>query len=127
MDKSLNLLIQLKTRFDPKLSSLDNLHYEKIGKETRCIEDEISFEIPQSWSWVRLGNYIKYDIGKTPPRKQEEFWVDAKYPWITIADMIADKKIYSTKDEINSLALITHFKGELVPIGTLIMSFRLTV
>ena len=109
------------------MSSLDNLHYEKIGKETRCIEDEISFEIPQSWSWVRLGNYIKYDIGKTPPRKQEEFWVDAKYPWITIADMIADKKIYSTKDEINSLALRTHFKGELVPIGTLIMSFKLTV
>ena len=105
----------------------DNLHYEKIGKETRCIEDGISFEIPQSWSWVRLGNYIKYDIGKTPPRKQEEFWVDAKYPWITIADMIADKKIYSTKDEINSLALRTHFKGELVPIGTLIMSFKLTV
>ena len=76
---------------------------------------------------MRLGNYIKYDIGKTPPRKQEEFWVDAKYPWITIADMIADEKIYSTKDEINSLALKTHFKDKLVPIGTLIMSFKLTV
>ena len=76
---------------------------------------------------MRLGNYIKYDIGKTPPRKQEEFWVDAKYPWITIADMIADEKIYSTKDEINSLALRTHFKDKLVPIGTLIMSFKLTV
>ena len=105
----------------------DNLHYEKIGRETRCIEDEIPFEIPQNWSWVRLRNYIKYDIGKTPPRKEEEFWVDAKYPWITIADMIADKKIYSTKDEINSLALRTHFKDKLVPIGTLIMSFKLTV
>ena len=49
MDKSLNLLIQLKIRFDPKLSSLDNLHYEKIGRETRCIEDEIPFEIPKNF------------------------------------------------------------------------------
>ena len=105
----------------------DNSPYEKIGKETHCIEDEIPFEIPSSWTWIRLGNYIKYDIGKTPPRKEEEFWVDAKYPWITIADMVADGKTYSTKDEINGLALKTHFKNKLVPIGTLIMSFKLTV
>ena len=105
----------------------DNSSYEKIGKETRCIADEIPFEIPSSWAWIRLGNYIKYDIGKTPPRKEEEFWVDAKYPWITIADMVADGKIYFTKDKINSLALKTQFKDKLIPAGTLIMSFKLTV
>ncbi|WP_181001646.1 restriction endonuclease subunit S, partial [Campylobacter concisus] len=33
----------------------DNSPYEKIGRETRCIADEILFEIPQSWAWVRLG------------------------------------------------------------------------
>ena len=37
----------------------DNSPYEKIGKETRCIEDEIPFEIPQNWSWVRLGEIAK--------------------------------------------------------------------
>ena len=37
----------------------DNLHYEKIGEETRCIEDEIPFEIPSSWTWVRLGKIAK--------------------------------------------------------------------
>ena len=105
----------------------DNSPYEKIGKETHCIADEIPFEIPSSWAWIRLGNYIKYDIGKTPPRKEEEFWVDAKYPWITIADMVADGKIYLTKDKINSLALKTQFKDKLIPAGTLIMSFKLTV
>ena len=26
----------------------DNLHYEQIGKEVRCIEDELPFEIPDS-------------------------------------------------------------------------------
>ena len=31
----------------------DNRHYEKIGKTVQCIEDEIPFEIPESWSWAR--------------------------------------------------------------------------
>lgn len=38
----------------------DNSPYEKIGRETRCIADEIPFEIPQNWSWVRLGKFAKF-------------------------------------------------------------------
>ena len=40
----------------------DNSPYEKIGKETHCIADEIPFEIPSSWAWVRLGE-ISYIVG----------------------------------------------------------------
>ena len=29
----------------------DNSHYEKIGSEERCIDDEIPFDIPDSWEW----------------------------------------------------------------------------
>ena len=32
----------------------DNRYYEQIGKTVQCIEDEIPFEIPKSWEWVRL-------------------------------------------------------------------------
>ena len=35
----------------------DNKYYEKIGSQVACIDDEIPFEIPSSWSWIRLGNY----------------------------------------------------------------------
>ena len=38
----------------------DNSHYEKIGSEERCIDDEIPFDIPDSWKWVRLGNISNY-------------------------------------------------------------------
>ena len=41
----------------------DNLHYEKIGRETRCIEDEIPFEIPKNWSWVRLREIFTISSG----------------------------------------------------------------
>ena len=33
-----------------------NLHYEKIGDEVKCIEDEIPFEIPDSWEWARASS-----------------------------------------------------------------------
>lgn len=32
----------------------DNLFYETVGTTTTCIQDEIPFDIPDSWEWVRL-------------------------------------------------------------------------
>ena len=37
----------------------DNLHYEQIGKEVKCIEDELPFEIPDSWEWVRFNTLCR--------------------------------------------------------------------
>ena len=37
----------------------DNRYYEKIGKETKDITDELPFEIPESWEWIRINNYVK--------------------------------------------------------------------
>ena len=32
----------------------DNTPYEKIGGEVRSLADEVPFDIPDSWEWVRL-------------------------------------------------------------------------
>ena len=44
--------------------TLHNLHYEQIGKEVRCIEDELPFEIPDSWEWIKLGYISTYEQTK---------------------------------------------------------------
>ena len=35
-----------------------------MGKTVRCIDDKISFEIPDSWSWSRLGEIFQHNTGK---------------------------------------------------------------
>ena len=34
----------------------DNSHYEKLDGIERCIDDEIPFEIPDTWAWIRMGS-----------------------------------------------------------------------
>ena len=44
----------------------DNLPYEKVGKnEPVCIEDEVPFDIPESWEWVTLKQIAVTALGKT--------------------------------------------------------------
>ena len=37
----------------------DNKYYEQNGKEVICIDEEIPFEIPVSWRWVRVKDVVK--------------------------------------------------------------------
>ena len=43
----------------------DNRYYEKIGKKIVCIEDEVPFEIPNSWVWARLGTIVDFSKSQT--------------------------------------------------------------
>lgn len=52
----------------------DNKYYEKIGNETICIDEEIPFEIPHNWSWVRLANLVQIN-----PKNQEPDNVSAAF------------------------------------------------
>ena len=62
----------------------DNSHYEKLGKTEVCIDDEIPFEIPDSWEWVRLNTLCKSiaDGDHQPPPQ-----VPAGIPFLVISDV----------------------------------------
>ena len=46
----------------------DNKYYEKVGSEINCIDDEIPFEIPSSWCWVRHNELFDISGGSQPPK-----------------------------------------------------------
>ena len=71
----------------------DNLPYEKVGKnEPVCIADEVPFEIPESWEWVRLGNVIELQSGQdmTPDKYNSR---GDGIPYITGASNIENGKV----------------------------------
>ena len=82
----------------------DNLHYEKFSDGTvKCIEDEIPFELPDNWEWVRLGSICPYGDNKAIPSDSisESSWI------LDLEDIEKDIgliKHYATKTERNSVS-----------------------
>ena len=54
----------------------DNKYYEKIGKNVTCIDEEIPFEIPKNWRWVRVRDLGLTETGTTPPKSNPNFFGD---------------------------------------------------
>ena len=85
--------------------SYHNRHYEKIGLETKDITDEIPFEIPNNWVWVRLGNIVNYGETKavTYSECDKNLWIldlediEKDSSKILCKNRIKDKPFKSTK------------------------------
>ena len=104
----------------------DNKYFEKKGEEVICIDEEIPFDIPDSWEWVRLVCISKFSIGKTPERSNSRYWENGVYPWVSISDMKPNEYIHSTREKVSQDAVDKCF-GDISPKGSLLMSFKLTI
>ena len=108
-----------KDKHESAIFRRDNSHYEKRGSEEVCIDDEIPFEIPESWAWARLSSFGVFSSGKTPSMSNPQFW-NGNVPWVTSKDMkrpvITDSEMH-----ISELAAATM---QLYPAGTLLLVAR---
>ena len=80
-----------------------NTPYEKIGDEVRSLADEVPFDIPDSWEWVRLGNIGDWGAGATPSRTNPEYY-GGNIPWLKTGDL-TDSYIDAIPETITELAL----------------------
>ena len=56
-----------KDKHESVIFRRDNSYYERLDGVERCIDDEIPFEIPKSWEWIRLGTgLINRDSERIP-------------------------------------------------------------
>ena len=79
----------------------DNLHYEKFADgNVKCIEDEIPFELPEGWQWVRLGCLAQYKKGPFGSSITKAMFVP---------DNPGAVKVYEQKNAINKDASLGNY------------------
>ena len=94
----------------------------KIKKEKtlpEITEDEIPFEIPETWKWVRIGNIGSWASGATPARSNSEYY-GGNIPWLKTGDL-NDKFITKIPEHITQLAF-EKTSVRLNPIGSVLIA-----
>lgn len=77
---------------------------------------------------VLLGDICDIKIGRTPPRKQPQWFSESHgIKWVSIKDMGNTGKYISQTSEFLTVDAIKKFNIPIIPAGTLLMSFKLTV
>lgn len=122
-------LIREKKIKKPKSSSRierrDGHFYESVdGSTPVCIDDELPFEIPDSWEWVRLSSMGTIVGGGTPSTSDPSLW-DGGVPWITPADMrdLRGKYVSHGSKYISPKGVLKSSAKELPP-GSVVFSSR---
>ena len=98
----------------------DNSYYEKFlaTGEVKCIDEEIPFEIPTTWEWVRLNSYsdVRDGTHDTP------HYVTCGYPLVTSKDFISGKFDFSKTKYIDEQTFVEINKRSNVQIGDILFS-----
>ncbi|MGL5692887.1 MAG: restriction endonuclease subunit S [Peptostreptococcaceae bacterium] len=95
---------------------------QKIFNRELRFKDDDGRDYPE-WKVTTVENIADLEKGFTPDTKSEKNWI-GNIPWLSIADMKQGKYITDVSKHISGDAL---GKKKLVPKGTLIMSFKLTL
>ncbi len=80
---------------------------------------------PPEWDVKTLDEICTLQIGRTPRRSNQDYWANGTNTWATIADMDS-RSISSSKEQVSDKAIEDN-KVVLVPKGSLLMSFKLTI
>ena len=87
-----------KDKHESVIFRRDNSHYEKLDGIERCIDDEIPFEIPDSWVWARFGTaMINRDAERIPLSVNEREKLQKIYDYYGASGVIdkVDKYLFS--------------------------------
>ena len=77
-----------KDKHESVIFRRDNSHYEKLDGVERCIDEEMPFEIPDSWEWVRLGTVFQHNTGKALNASNRD---GEKLAYITTSNLYWDR------------------------------------
>ncbi|MBZ7968229.1 restriction endonuclease subunit S [Campylobacter molothri] len=119
IDESIKILEQ-------DLLNLDELMQSALQKAFNPLKDDTkeNYQLPQGWEVKKLDDIAEIQIGKTPSRNNIDFF-QGENIWLSIRDLKSKFVSFSSEKISNEAILKTNMK--IVPKGTLLMSFKLTL
>nr|WP_255395921.1 restriction endonuclease subunit S [Capnocytophaga sp. H2931] len=97
-----------------KRNTAHNTHYE----------EEAPFEIPENWTWCRLGEIGEVISGGTPQTSNENYW-NGDVSWITPADLSNYKEKYISRGKRNiSMEGLENSSAKIIRRGSVLFSSR---
>lgn len=90
----------------------------------RCIDNELPFNLPDSWTFVRLKHIGEVVGGGTPKTNITEYW-NGNIPWITPADLSGYENVYiSTGSRMVTEIGLKSSSAQILPQNTVLYSSR---
>ena len=86
-------------------------------------------EAKEDWALNRMNDLAKVGIGRTPPRKEPQWFstVASDVKWISIKDMGNDGVFIFNTSEFLTKEAIDKFNVPIIPKDTVVLSFKMTV
>lgn len=82
-------------------------------------------EIPSHWTLNKVKHNFSFKTGFTPPSGKTEYYENGTHVWINISDL-QEKEVHDSVNKLTDKAL-EDYKPEIVPKGSLLYSFKLSV
>ena len=80
----------------------DNKYYAQVGKKCLDITEQIPFEIPDSWTWARMGQIGEWGAGSTPQRSNQNYY-GGNVLWLKTGEL-NNGVVYDTEEKITQRA-----------------------
>ena len=109
-----------KDKHESVIFRRDNSHYEKLNGIERCIDDEIPFEIPDTWEWCRIGSLLQVN-----PRNNLSDDTDAGFvPMVLIKDGFNNEHSFEERKWGKIKSGFTHFANNDVIVAKITPCFQ---
>lgn len=101
-----------------------------VASKNKCLMPELTSvktkPMKHNLTKGRMDDFFVLRMGKTPPRDNPTYWVNGTNEWVAISDMGKSKYIASSSECISDIG-ISDCNMQLVPVNTVIMSFKLSI
>ena len=98
----------------------DNSHYEKLDGIERCIDDEIPFDIPDTWEWIRMGSLFAVN----PRNSISDDTVVGFMPMPLLQDGFSNSHTFEERLWKDTKSRFTHFADDDVVIAKITPCFQ---